>query len=418
MFGRRATLPIDIELRKAGPEEMLRKHLDAIPANEHDDFTRLQKERQKRLDEAKANIFAAQEKQKDQYDRKHACPECYQVDALVLKKDFLRKKRKGGKLDHRYVGPYKILKILTKGAYLLQLIANSEVVVRVTGSHLKPYNESVHDAGNEPPLKKSGMESPAGKAKTDSLPSTSADSLGCLSPAADQLKSPDTKTSSQSLPTIDSLESPKHLDAIPANEHDDFTRLQKERQKRLDEAKANILAAQEKQKDQYDRKHACPECYQVDALVLKKDFLRKKRKGGKLDHRYVGPYKILKILTKGAYLLQLVANSEVVVRVTGSHLKPYNESVHDAGNEPPLKKSGMESPAGKAKTDSLPSTSADSLGCLSPAADQLKSPDTKTSSQSLPTIDSLESPKACSTPNHLSSSLNTSICTQETPIFL
>ena len=64
MFGRRATLPIDIELHKAGPEEMLRKHLDAIPANEPDDFTRLQKERQKHLDEAKANILAAQEKQK------------------------------------------------------------------------------------------------------------------------------------------------------------------------------------------------------------------------------------------------------------------------------------------------------------------------------------------------------------------
>ena len=116
-----------------------------------------------------------------------------------------------------------------------------------------------------------------------------------------------------------------HLDTIPANEPDDFTRLQKEQQKRLEEAKANILAAQEKQKDDYDRKRACPECYQVDALVLKKDFLQKKRKGGKLDDRYVGPYKILKILPKGAYLLQLVANSEVVVRVTGSHLKPYNE---------------------------------------------------------------------------------------------
>ena len=195
MFGRRATLPIDIELRKAGPEEMLRKHLDDVPVNELDDFTRLQNERQKRLEEAKANILAAQEKQKDHYDRKHACPECYQVDALVLKKDFLRKKRKGGKLDHRYVGPYKILKILPKGTYLLQLVANSEVVVRVTGSHLKPYNEPAHDAGNEPP---------AGNAKTN----TSADSLGCLSPGADHLMSPDAKTSSQSLSTIDSLGSP------------------------------------------------------------------------------------------------------------------------------------------------------------------------------------------------------------------
>ena len=37
MFGCRATLPIDIELCKAGPEEVLRKHLDAIPVNEPDD---------------------------------------------------------------------------------------------------------------------------------------------------------------------------------------------------------------------------------------------------------------------------------------------------------------------------------------------------------------------------------------------
>ena len=117
----------------------------------------------------------------------------------------------------------------------------------------------------------------------------------------------------------------KHLDAMPANEPGDFARLQKECQKRLEEAKANILAAQEKQKDHYDRKRARPECYQVDALVLKKDFLRKKCKGGKLDHRYVGPYKILKILPKVTYLLQLIANSEMVVRVTGFHLKPYNE---------------------------------------------------------------------------------------------
>ena len=208
MFGRRATLPIDIKLRKAGPEEML-KHLDAVPANEPDDFAGLQKERQKRLEEAKANILAAQEKQKDHYDRKRARPECYQVDALVLKKDFLRKKRKGGKLDHRYVGPYKILKILPKGTYLLQLVANSEVVVRVTGSHLKPYNEPADDAGNEPPLKKSRTESPAGNGKTNNLSSTSDDSLCCLSPAADHLKSPETKISSQTLSEIDSPGSPK-----------------------------------------------------------------------------------------------------------------------------------------------------------------------------------------------------------------
>ena len=39
----------------------------------------------------------------------------YQVGALVLKKDFKRKKRKGGKLDDRWLGPYMISKDLGKG---------------------------------------------------------------------------------------------------------------------------------------------------------------------------------------------------------------------------------------------------------------------------------------------------------------
>ena len=82
MFGRRATLTIDIDIRKAGPEEIRSKYVDA---DEPEDFTRLQEERQKRLEEAKANI--------------------------------------------RYVGPYKIIKILPKGVYLLQLVANPDVAV-------------------------------------------------------------------------------------------------------------------------------------------------------------------------------------------------------------------------------------------------------------------------------------------------
>ena len=136
----------------------------------------------------------------------------------------------------------------------------------------------------------------------------------------------------------------------------------------------------------------------MSALVLKKDFLRKKRKGGKLDHRYVGPYKILKVLPKGVYLLQLLANSDVVVRVTGAHLKPY-KSADDAKNEPPLKKSRMESPTGEAIANSWSSTSVDSPGCQSPTGDA------NTSNQWSTSTDSPGSPKACSTPSHRSSSL-------------
>ena len=44
------------------------------------------------------------------------------------------------------------------------------------------------------------------------------------------------------------------------------------RQKQLEEAKTNNVAAQKKQKEIYDRKHHHPEVFSVGAVVLK-DFL-------------------------------------------------------------------------------------------------------------------------------------------------
>ena len=49
------------------------------------------------------------------------------------------------------------------------------------------------------------------------------------------------------------------------------------------------MEAQKKQKEVYDRKHADPPKFAVGTIVLKKDFCRKKRKGGCLDHRWSGP---------------------------------------------------------------------------------------------------------------------------------
>ena len=97
-----------------------------------------------------------------------------------------------------------------------------------------------------------------------------------------------------------------------------------QRQEVLQQVKANIKQAQEKQKEYYDRKHANPAAYKVGAKVLKKDFRRKKRKGGKMDTRFVGPYIITNNVGKGLYALKLVKNPTVVVeRVNGAHLKPY-----------------------------------------------------------------------------------------------
>ena len=51
------------------------------------------------LKEAKTNIDKAQEKQRKDFDRRHHCPVTFKLGKLVLKKDMMRKKRKGGKLD-------------------------------------------------------------------------------------------------------------------------------------------------------------------------------------------------------------------------------------------------------------------------------------------------------------------------------
>ena len=64
----------------------------------------------------------------------------FEIGAKVVKKDFLRKKRKGGKLDPKCVGPYIITVKLSKGFYSLQSVANSsDCIKRVNGAHLKVF---------------------------------------------------------------------------------------------------------------------------------------------------------------------------------------------------------------------------------------------------------------------------------------
>ena len=130
MFGRRATLPIDINIQKENTKELI----DDVDS---DDVNKLTEERKKLLQKAKVNILNAQKKQKDYYDRKRANPLCYKSGALVLVKDFTQKKRKGGKLDAKWVGLYVINKKCTRGVYSVSLHNDSSKTKRVTGAHLK-----------------------------------------------------------------------------------------------------------------------------------------------------------------------------------------------------------------------------------------------------------------------------------------
>ena len=135
MFNRRATIPIDVELRKEESEDMAARYHE-LP---EPDLAALEK-RKNVLEEAKENILSAQKKQKEVYDKKHAKPHLFEHGQLVLKKDFTRRKRKGGKLDSKFIGPFVIVKTLGKGTYLLGRPGTSEGTVQATGAHLKPYS--------------------------------------------------------------------------------------------------------------------------------------------------------------------------------------------------------------------------------------------------------------------------------------
>ena len=102
--------------------------------------------------------------------------------------------------------------------------------------------------------------------------------------------------------------------------------MSEQRLKVLESVKQSILQAQITQKHAYDKKHASKHSFEVGEMVIKKDFRRGKRAGGKLDTPFVGPYMIIKCHGKGMYCLQLASNAaEIVERVSGAYLKPYQK---------------------------------------------------------------------------------------------
>ena len=98
MFGRRGLLPVDFNsCTEYDPERVLKHFQDATdPDPEEVKTTRKNIE-----DQVKANIEQAQIKQKEYYDKKHTLLGTFTNGSLVLKKDFTRKRRRGGALDYR-----------------------------------------------------------------------------------------------------------------------------------------------------------------------------------------------------------------------------------------------------------------------------------------------------------------------------
>ena len=117
MFVRKARLPVDIDTEAVhDPDKKLMQYANKLEPDLEEIYAK--KEEMER--NVKTNIEVAQSKQKQYYDQKFGAGSCFSVGSAVFMKDFKRKKREGGKLDNRWLGPYTITKALGKGLYELK----------------------------------------------------------------------------------------------------------------------------------------------------------------------------------------------------------------------------------------------------------------------------------------------------------
>uniref|UniRef100_A0A1X7T8J4 Integrase catalytic domain-containing protein n=1 Tax=Amphimedon queenslandica TaxID=400682 RepID=A0A1X7T8J4_AMPQE len=130
MFGRKAILPIDLQEGStpsvAMNQDEIAEAIEVLTNNRIDIF-----------ENVKENIARAQNKQKKLYDMKHSNPCKFKIGASVLVKDFRKKKRRGGKLDGRWLGLFTIVEDCGKGFYRLK--NRQKIIKRVNGAHLKIY---------------------------------------------------------------------------------------------------------------------------------------------------------------------------------------------------------------------------------------------------------------------------------------
>ena len=138
MFGRKAILPLDLD---AGVHQGSCNEAEVTICSQETEIQQKESQHKAILEEVQKNIISAQKKQKEQYDKKYSKAVFYCVGTQVLKKDFRKKKRKGGKLDFPWVGPYLITRSLGKGFYELQSCGKGPVttIPRVSHVHIKVY---------------------------------------------------------------------------------------------------------------------------------------------------------------------------------------------------------------------------------------------------------------------------------------
>ena len=111
MYGRVARLPIDANTDKNEPVNKLNDNV--LP--ESSDFDIIAIQRENMHTNIMKNIAKAQDKQSRDYDLKHGAGSSLNVGSTVLKKNFLRKRKRGGCLEFRWDGPFEYPNRLERG---------------------------------------------------------------------------------------------------------------------------------------------------------------------------------------------------------------------------------------------------------------------------------------------------------------
>jgi hypothetical protein len=143
MFGRKPVLPAELMHRELEDLES-DISLEAASAFENitfdDRIDAIEKIRKPIMEAAKANIDKAQARQKKNYDLKHIGVYSFKVGDLVVKDLPRNKSRKGGKLDPKFMGPYKIHEVQDNGNFRLMNESTGRVLEKVTpGVQIKRY---------------------------------------------------------------------------------------------------------------------------------------------------------------------------------------------------------------------------------------------------------------------------------------
>ena len=162
ILGSKARVPVDIHI-KYPTDEDLDCDMTEEEAKDIADYClsfnveQMKKVKEAAIGRAKVNIANAQNRYKRNYDKRFANKEVFKTGDLVLLENQRNKKRKGGKRDVKYSGPYTIIDISVEGNCTLKHETGGIAKRKYPLAHLKRYNKRNLVVGSEEEIEE-GLE--------------------------------------------------------------------------------------------------------------------------------------------------------------------------------------------------------------------------------------------------------------------